>query len=118
MPKLTYDKLGSPSMPMGVKSKRAASSSSSSSSAAAGGGGGHRGEEEEEEEEGSTKDSTSGLSDQFASLNVSSFARLKQSAGEVLAEMETHAESHSEGMVVPHDLYPKVIQVLTEVKNA
>ena len=94
-----------PAMPVGVKR-----GASSSSSAAAGGGGGQAQEDDE------SQPSHSGLSDILGGMSLTE--PLKTRAKDLLFELETKAESQEEGMVVPHDVYPKVIQVLTEVKNA
>ncbi len=132
--KLTYDKLGTPALPLGLKGKKRAAEAAA---AAAGGGGGE--EEEEEEEEGSQhtglSDDMAGLGgassssssssaalrkdlpkDQLITLPRAAVAELKKNAGEALAELETKAESQEEGMVVPHDVYPKVLQVLADIK--
>ena len=131
--KLTYDKLGTPALPLGLKGKKRAAE------AAAAGAGGGGGEEEEEEDEGSQhtglSDGMAGLGgassssssssaalfkdlpkDQLVTLPRAAVAELKQNAGEALAELETKAESQEEGMVVPHDVYPKVLEVLADIK--
>ena len=111
-----------PVLSSGLKGKKRAAEA-----AAAGGGGGEEEEEEEESGEGGSiigpsilkgeayHDGSSllpGLSDKLGGLTA--IAKLRQDAADVLAELNTKAESHEEGMVVPHDVFPKVRQVLND----
>ena len=117
-----------PVLSTGLKSKKRAAEA-----AAAGGGGGeeeedfsqHTGVSEQMAALGGASSSSSSSSaalfkdlpkDQLVTLPRAAVAELKQNAGEALAELETKAESQEEGMVVPHDVYPKVLQVLADIK--
>ncbi len=124
----------------GIKGKKRAAAE-----AAAEGGGAAEEEEEEEKEEEEEEEEAIGASSSSSSsaeprvslldffkptpgykgppkseltmLSRPAVEEFKKNAGEVLAELETKSESQEEGMIVPHNVFSKVLQVLTDIKT-